>query len=312
MREFTRVNRFAMAMLVVMIVGSGIVSTITAWLQIEGILTRYILTYTLQFAFPLCVYFFLYRDHSPKQVLRLKKTKGYTYVLTVIFAFAIQPLLMCLSSLSTMIFHNYLNDSIQGYLKEPWWAVLLATTLIPAVMEELVCRGVYLSGCRRWNIYGAAALNGVFFGVLHLNPQQAVYAAIFGFSCALITLGADSLWPAMLAHFIINGTQILMAFGAQALAGQDSLLGWLLAEMQKEESLWKVLPVSILLAGIAVWCLIRIYYVNRRQELLRGKRVEGWTMKEAPLKASERFEGLCWLGGIVLIFITLSCMVGMA
>ena len=58
MREFTRVNRFAMAMLVVMIVGSGIVSTITAWLQIEGILTRYILTYTLQFAFPLCVYFF--------------------------------------------------------------------------------------------------------------------------------------------------------------------------------------------------------------------------------------------------------------
>ena len=301
-----------MAMLVVMIVGSGIVSTITAWLQIEGILTRYILTYTLQFAFPLCVYFFLYRDHSPKQVLRLKKAKGYTYVLTVIFAFAIQPLLMCLSSLSTMIFHNYLNDSIQGYLKEPWWAVLLATALIPAVMEELVCRGVYLSGCRRWNIYGAAALNGVFFGVLHLNPQQAVYAAIFGFSCALITLGADSLWPAMLAHFIINGTQILMAFGAQALAGQDSLLGWLLAEMQKEESLWKVLPVSILLAGIAVWCLIRIYYVNGRQELLRGKRVEGWTMKEAPLKASERFEGLCWLGGIVLIFITLSCMVGMA
>lgn len=211
-----------------------------------------------------------------------------------------------------MIFHNYLNDSIQGYLKEPWWAVLLATALIPAVMEELVCRGVYLSGCRRWNIYGAAALNGVFFGVLHLNPQQAVYAAIFGFSCALITLGADSLWPAMLAHFIINGTQILMAFGAQALAGQDSLLGWLLAEMQKEESLWKVLPVSILLAGIAVWCLIRIYYVNGRQELLRGKRVEGWAMKEAPLKASERFEGLCWLGGIVLIFITLSCMVGMA
>lgn len=309
MREFTRANRFAMGMLAAMIIGSGIVSTVTDWLGLEGMLARYILTYALQFALPLGLYFFLYREHSPKQVLRLKKTKGYTYVLTIVFSFAIQPLLMCLSSLSTMVFHNYLNDSIQNYLKEPWWSVFIATAVIPAVMEEAVCRGVYLSGCRGLNIYWAATLNGVFFGILHLNPQQAVYAAFFGFSCALITMGADSLWPAILAHFLINGTQILLAFGSEILSGQDSFWGRIFTEMQKGDSLGGALPVSLLLAGVAVWCLIRIYYINGRHELLKGIQAES---SGNILKASECFEGFCWLGGAVLIFVTLCVMVGMA
>lgn len=292
MREFRRVNQFALIMVAVMVVGSSAVSVLMQWLGSRQLLLRYILLYGLQFVGPIVLYCASERETRPGEVLRLRRPTGYTLVLAIIFAVTIQPLLMCLSSLSSMVFHNYLNESMVRYTQSPLWMSLLATALLPAVCEEMLCRGVYLSGCRRLNVYLAAALNGIFFGILHMNPQQGIYAAVFGFFCALIAIGADSIWPAITAHFLINSMQLILAYVNEKLGTRASLL----LELQKEETVWKALPVSLLLGCIGVWCLVRIFYINGRRELLKGRSCE----VEPGLRTAEMFEGLCWLAGTVM------------
>ena len=192
MQEFRRVNQFALLMIGVMLFGSTLVSTVLNWLGSDSLLVKYILLYGIQFVLPIVGFCITDRGQSPRELMRLRRPKGYTFVLTIFFAVAIQPFLMCISSLTSLLFHNYLNDSMVKYMEEPLGITLLAVAVIPAFCEELLCRGIYLSGCKRLNIYLAAILGGIFFGVLHMNPQQAVYAAVFGFLCSMIVMGADS------------------------------------------------------------------------------------------------------------------------
>lgn len=306
-QEFRRVNQFALLMIGVMLFGSTLVSTVLNWLGSDSLLVKYILLYGIQFVLPIVGFCITDRGQSPRELMRLRRPKGYTFVLTIFFAVAIQPFLMCISSLTSLIFHNYLNDSMVKYMEEPLGITLLAVAVIPAFCEELLCRGIYLSGCKRLNIYLAAILGGIFFGVLHMNPQQAVYAAVFGFLCSMIVMGADSIWPAMLAHLIINGAQILLAYVQSNGLWQSSWLKDLSDWLLQGETLWQILPTAILLLGVAVWCLIRIFYIEGRQELLKGRIAE---KGQKPLTVSEAFSGYCWLGGTVLAFLLICMAVG--
>ena len=229
-QEFRRANQFALFMLAVMILGSSLVAGIMNWTGSQDMLTRYVLTYGIQFVCPLILYCAVCNERRPSDILRVRRPAWYTFFLTAVIAVAVQPALMCLSSLTSLIFHNYLTASLERYTQQPLWVTLFAAALIPAFCEEFVCRGAYLSGCRRLGIYYAAALNGIFFGVLHLNPQQGIYAAVFGFLCALIAIGADSVWPAVLAHFMINGMQIALAYLTDRFASSDQWLGAVMRE----------------------------------------------------------------------------------
>lgn len=314
MQEFRRANQFALLMLVVMILGSSLVAAIQNWTGARDMLSRYVLTYGIQFAVPLVLYCVIYTERRPCEILRLRRPAGYTFVLTVLIALAVQPALMCLSSLTSLVFHNYLTASLQSYTQQPVWITILAAALIPAFCEEFVCRGIYLSGCRRLSVYFAAILNGIFFGILHLNPQQGIYAAVFGFLCAMIAIGADSIWPAVLAHFIINGMQILLAYMSSWFAGSGGWAGELVRQIQDPQAVWKALPAALLLACVAVWCLVRIYYVNHRQELLRGQTAEGWPGERRPdrLRSRELLPGLYWFGGLLVLFVSVCLIVGIS
>ena len=311
MQEFRRANQFALLMLAVMILGSSLVAAIQNWTGARDMLTRYVLTYGIQFAGPLVLYCVFYPERRPAEILRLRRPAGYTFVLTALIAIAVQPALMCLSSLTSFVFRNYLTASLQHYTQQPVWITLLAAALIPAFCEEFVCRGVYLSGCRRLSVYFAAALNGIFFGILHLNPQQGIYAAVFGFLCAMIAIGADSVWPAVLAHFIINGMQILLAYISDWFTGSGGWIGELVRQIEDPQAVWKAIPVALLLGCVAVWCLVRIYYVNNRRELLAGQTAEGWPgeRRDALLRGRELFPGLYWFGGMLILFVSVCWIV---
>lgn len=312
-QEFRRANQFALFMLAVMILGSSLVAGIMNWTGSQDMLTRYVLTYGIQFVCPLILYCAVCNERRPSDILRVRRPAWYTFFLTAVIAVAVQPALMCLSSLTSLIFHNYLTASLERYTQQPLWVTLFAAALIPAFCEEFVCRGAYLSGCRRLGIYYAAALNGIFFGVLHLNPQQGIYAAVFGFLCALIAIGADSVWPAVLAHFMINGMQIALAYLTDRFASSDQWLGAVMRETSEPGAVWKALPAAVLLLCVAVWCLVRIFYINNRRELLGGKLAEGWPKERVqPLRGGELFSGLYWFIGMVVLFGAVCLIVGIS
>jgi sodium transport system permease protein len=89
---------------------------------------------------------------------------------------------------------------------------LLLTAVTPAVCEEALFRGPILRGLRtRFSAPAAAIITGLLFGLFHLSVWRLLPTAIIGFFLSMIALSADSIVPAMIAHFANNACIIAIA-----------------------------------------------------------------------------------------------------
>jgi membrane protease YdiL (CAAX protease family) len=86
--------------------------------------------------------------------------------------------------------------------------------LLPAVCEELVFRGVLARGVRpaagRAIAIGASAIA---FGAYHLQLSRLVPLSLFGALLAALAIASDSIWPAVVAHFLNNAIAIAISTG---------------------------------------------------------------------------------------------------
>ena len=106
----------------------------------------------------------------------------------------------------------------------PLWSLLLAVGFLPAFFEELVCRGIILGGHRDTPLWYQLLLPAVFFGFLHANFQQAIYAAAAGVFMALLVRFTGSLWASIAAHLVVNGSQSFMVWALTRMDGYSELL----------------------------------------------------------------------------------------
>ena len=115
------------------------------------------------------------------------------------------------SLIATFFFNNEIGSFISEITSTPYVFLLALVALLPAITEEVTIRGIVLSGYENKNKYVSAIVTGLFFGILHLDPQQFLYAAVLGFILALVVRVTNSIFSSMIMHFIINGTSVTMA-----------------------------------------------------------------------------------------------------
>jgi hypothetical protein len=97
----------------------------------------------------------------------------------------------------------------------PVWFLLINiffTAVLPAVCEETVHRGMLLSQIKKQGAIKAIVLSSLLFGLLHINIYQFFYASILGLFLALITLASNSIYPAMIVHFMNNAINVYLVF----------------------------------------------------------------------------------------------------
>lgn len=266
MNTIYRSNIYSEFLLILLILGSTFLNTLYAAIGITP--ARWIrscLLYTLLFGLP--TLFFMRRNGMTGRDIGLQRCSSTRTPLktvmivtaAIILALVLQAPLTLLSTLSELVFHNYTADAMTTLLDQPLLLSLLGTAVCPAFFEELACRGIFLSGYRRVRPWISAVLCGIFFGILHLNMQQWVYAFAFGFTIALLQLGTGCLWLPILVHFIINATQLICAYTGTTLFPNLLVLiiaflislpiiGWLLRVLgvpsQKPEKHWESLTFS--------------------------------------------------------------------
>lgn len=98
-------------------------------------------------------------------------------------------------------------------------ALVLTIAVIPPVVEELIFRGLLLERwAAKWRIGTAVVVQGVFFGILHVDP---VGAGVFGVAMALMYLRTRTLWVPIIMHAMNNGL-VLVAVLLGGDAAQDS------------------------------------------------------------------------------------------
>lgn len=137
------------------------------------------------------------------------------YILALLALFG---LIFAVSPLNSLIF-SFMQD--MGYSSaslpsmEGWGMLgsLIVLAVLPAVLEELLFRGVMLDNLNRSSgTWSAVFLTALAFCLYHGSAAQTVYQFVCGCVFALIAARSGSVLPSMLAHFL-NNALIVVANG---------------------------------------------------------------------------------------------------
>jgi len=165
------------------------------------------------FLLPLVVWLFIKRDslrnHLPNMPLG-----GVNFVYIFFISILLQPMMMAVVLLTNFIFPNNVAELIGGLAHYPWWLMILAVAVMPAVCEEIVFRGYIQSKHRHMSLKKMAVLNGLFFAIIHMNPHQFFYAFILGIIFVYMVHYTKSIWSAVISHFVINASQVSLVYFA--------------------------------------------------------------------------------------------------
>jgi len=81
---------------------------------------------------------------------------------------------------------------------------ILTIAAAPALAEEFAFRGIILGALRKYGNMNAIVISSLLFGLMHGNMRQIPFTFIFGLAMGLATVLSNSLWPAIVAHFLNN------------------------------------------------------------------------------------------------------------
>lgn len=112
------------------------------------------------------------------------------------------------------------------------WYSFLTIVFIAPIAEELVFRGMTFKLTRSFMpFYAANILQAVFFGIIHGNLIQGIYAAIFGLIFGYMYERYHSIFACILLHILVNLAGCAMVFLPESIPvwGQSLLFAAALA-----------------------------------------------------------------------------------
>jgi membrane protease YdiL (CAAX protease family) len=122
---------------------------------------------------------------------------------------------MLLAMLERQIRGWYISPIV--WEKDHGWPILVCfvtISLLPAVFEELLFRGLLLQRLRGvLSQPQAIAVQAMLFALLHLDGSYLLPHFAFGCLAGLLRIAARALWPCMLLHGVWNGWLVLAEFG---------------------------------------------------------------------------------------------------
>lgn len=166
----------------------------------------------------------LYFQTGRQKPLRITKV----FRLKTVAVVVLSGLAWCVASNTFVLLAQYIAPDITAqYLEMMEMAgfgssilVVITSVLIAPVGEELLCRGLIFYYAKRsvahmenrtGAFWIANSIQALMFAVMHGNLIQGLYAFFIGLALGWMTERYHSLYPAMLAHLVIN---LFSTFGA--------------------------------------------------------------------------------------------------
>ncbi|MBQ7103003.1 MAG: CPBP family intramembrane metalloprotease [Anaerotignum sp.] len=221
MTETRRTNRFALFFFIYFMAASVAIAMIPAVRTLSD--STYMLLAQLFCFLPPLAFYFFYTKKDVKQTLRLKPLGWKNALILLSFGVSIQPVMSLLSYMTALFFPNPVEQSIEGIQQSGLIISMLSVAIIPGLLEEAFSRGILLSGYGFLGKWKAAFASALLFGLLHMNPQQFLYAFVVGFIFCFLVDRTDSLYASILPHMVINGTTVVSIFTEGAGTGPVEL-----------------------------------------------------------------------------------------
>jgi len=101
---------------------------------------------------------------------------------------------------------EFLQEIFDSLLINDFFIVsIILVGIMPAFLEEMLFRGLFLSGFKdNYSKTKAIFISALLFGLIHLNPYQFVTAFIIGIVTAWLYLELKSIWPCIYMHLFNN------------------------------------------------------------------------------------------------------------
>lgn len=240
-------------------------------LNIKDIRVMLLLNHTIIFIVPAIIYIIVTKQ-SMRDVLKLNKLHLKDSFLLILLAFVCQPIMTFFSLISQFFFTNEIGNFMNEILNTPYIVLLMIVAVLPAITEEITIRGVILSEYKNKNIYVACIATGLLFGIMHLDPQQFLYATVLGFVLAFVVRVTNSIFSASLLHFVVNGTSITLQKVITYLPNNSEVMEQATEISLKTIPLQEKLLLVAMYGAIAILFSIIAYRVIRRIALLNVKR----------------------------------------
>ncbi|MBQ8522870.1 MAG: CPBP family intramembrane metalloprotease [Clostridia bacterium] len=187
------------------------------------ITNSYLSTFLIQGIVMFAIPILLYSRFVTKNIKQTFSDFGFKKISLVV--------LLCSIGLGFVLFfiNNYVADifytilSILGYdnsinvnlnVNSHIGIEFLLTAIAPGICEEVLHRGMFMRGCQKqgYTRYGLL-FSSLLFGLMHLNVQQFFYAMILGGLMGIVVIISDSIYPAMIIHFMNNALSIYFSYG---------------------------------------------------------------------------------------------------
>jgi membrane protease YdiL (CAAX protease family) len=198
-----------------------------------------------------------------KEFLRLKTSANVWQVtgIAVVLTISVYPLVTFLGWLNSFVpapaFMVEMQESMMGLITkflQSENALILGIFhigIVPAVCEEVMYRGyVQRSFEKNWGIWTAIIVSGFIFGAYHLQINNILPLSFLGIMLAYLTYISDSLIPAIVAHFVNNGGQVIASSFYPAML-EESIT-------PETEMPWGLIIVSIIISSGIVYILHRM------------------------------------------------------
>lgn len=139
-------------------------------------------------------------------------------VLTIAVALAFDPLYNLMPPAP-----EWLENALNTTLGQSKASGLIMAAILAPIFEETFCRGIILRGLlKRTSTFMAIFWSAIFFGLIHMNPWQALPAFVMGLVFGWIYYKTGSLKLTMLMHFVNNFCSLLLMWNFPQLSQADS------------------------------------------------------------------------------------------
>ena len=153
------------------------------------------------------ILFFSINKINPLQFMRVKRFHIGSAFLVVFIGILLFPVTSFFSALSMIFFTNEISTTMYTLSGSyPYPVALLLVALLPALGEEITCRGIVLNSFDTGRPIKAILVSALAFGAFHMNFNQFSYAFVIGLIMALAVEATDSIWSSVIIHFVFNGT----------------------------------------------------------------------------------------------------------
>ncbi len=229
-REIKKVaNTIGIAFLIVLAISASFIYILKFFFSVFNITVSYdvvtdpaflqilqVVLSVLLFTFPF-VLLFKSRGYRISSLIRFKKPKKKDllpyFLLGISFCAFANMTVSFLGAFFSAFGMNYevpYGENPSGILG--FMLTVIATAVIPALVEEFACRGIILGSLRKFGDGFAIMTTAIVFGIMHGNFQQMPFAFLTGLVLGFITVKTKSIWIAVAVHFFNNFISVVLDY----------------------------------------------------------------------------------------------------